>query len=56
LETVREGKGIQQLFQDGDEVTLADFLGRTDHLELRDLVDGVDVIDAFWVPERKSAN
>ncbi len=41
----REGKGVQQLLQGGNEIRFTNFLHGTDHLKLRDLIHRIDVVD-----------
>lgn len=46
-----ERKRGQQLFQSGNQIRFTDFLHRTDHLKLRDLIHCIDVIHALlFVP------
>ena len=42
-----KGELFQELFQNGDQVVLADLFHGADDLELSHLVDGVDVVDHF---------
>jgi hypothetical protein len=42
-----KGELFQELFQNGDQVVLADLFHGTDDLELSHLIDRVDVVDPF---------
>nr|VFJ66725.1 MAG: hypothetical protein BECKDK2373B_GA0170837_11776 [Candidatus Kentron sp. DK] len=45
--TDNEGEVFEQCFEHGNKVAFANFLQRANNLELRYLIDGVDVINAF---------
>ena len=42
-----EGKRLEQLFESMEQIGFTDFLHGTDHLKLRDLINGIDMVDPF---------